>query len=568
MIGSALGRIAMAEKMSVNQLKEALQNKTLPAYIAIPLIEEKMNMQDRMRNAGMQQAPQQPPIADRVMQRAEAAGIDRLPSNLAPTQGMAGGGIVAFEGGGEVPRYANTGLVDPEFRTTDPAKINQARLDILRKELEEKQQNLTLETDPEKKARIQADITAINSEINRVAKSPSPQTSTKGFATQLSSNDPRAKALQDQRRARVGEDAGLQPPLTMPQGQAAPTMTPQQMLTNAQSITDLVYPSTSAPTTMTPEKAFEQTDKFMTLAGVDRDIFKKQGKGIAEERAGIAKDREEAKTFRILEAAAGILSGTSPFASVNVGKGTSPAVQGLAADMKEFQKNERALNAAERDLNMSEQKFNMTRASDAQAQMLRNQDRVDKYQEKRAGLLGDLVKSYNSVEGQIRVAETYGRTSKEVEKIRQAAPPEIVKLADRLKKDMSDSTERDRLEAASDILYPGRGLSAIIGAESKASQAIEEQFQNELFADKELRKTNTKARNGDPAAQKEIDAVKERIRKGVYKNLPALSSARGGPGAPGVTPPPGQFSVVAPNGTTYYFPSKEQADAFRAQIGG
>ena len=169
----------MADRMSVDQLKEALQNKTLPAYIAIPLIEEKMDMQDRMRNSAMmQQAPRPapPPIADRVMQRAEASGIDQLPTNLEPVRGAAGG-IVAFDEGGEVPRYANTGLVEPEFRTTDPAKINQAKLDILRKELADQQRKLGMETNPENKARIQADITAITSEINRVARSPSPQTS-------------------------------------------------------------------------------------------------------------------------------------------------------------------------------------------------------------------------------------------------------------------------------------------------------------------------------------------------------------------------------------------------------
>ena len=528
MIGSALGRIAMADRMSVDQLKEALQNKTLPAYIAIPLIEEKMNMQDRMRSsAAAQQARPQPPIAEQVMQRAEAAGIDRLPTNLAPAQGMAGGGIVAFDEGGEVPRYANTGLVEPEFRTTDPAKINQAKLDILRAELAEEQRNLGSETDPTKKARIQANITALNREIAAVSKSPSPQTSMKGFATQLSPDDPRAKALQDQRRARVGEDAGLQPPLTMPQGQAAPTMTPQQMLANARGITDLVYPTTSAPETMTPEKAFEQSDKFMTMAGVDRDIFTKQGKDIAQERAGIAKDREEAKTFRILEAAAGILSGTSPFASVNIGKGASPAVQGLAADMKEFQKNERALRAAERDLAMSEQKFNLTRASDAQAQMIRNQDRVDKYNQNRAGLLGDLVKSYNSVEGQVRVAETYGRTSKELELLRQNAPPDLVKMADRLKKDMPGKSELERLEAAADIMFPGKGLAAIIGAESKAAQAVEESFNTLLLTNKELKKLNDKAEAGDLDAKRQIKERKDRLLKDYYSRMPTLSSRMG-----------------------------------------
>lgn len=112
MIGSALGRIAMADKMSVEQLKEALQNKTLPAYIAIPLIEEKMDMKDRMtRSQAAQGIAQQPPIAEEVLARTEpdmGPGIESLPTGL-PAQGMAGGGIVAFADGGDVIR-ANNGL--------------------------------------------------------------------------------------------------------------------------------------------------------------------------------------------------------------------------------------------------------------------------------------------------------------------------------------------------------------------------------------------------------------------------------------------------------------------------
>jgi len=109
---SGIGRIATAERMSVDQLKQSLQNKTLPAYIAIPLIEEKMNMEERMRNMqAMQQPSQQPPIAEQVLSRAQ--GIDTLPTNLAqaPTQDMAGGGIVAFADGGDVERYQNQGLI-------------------------------------------------------------------------------------------------------------------------------------------------------------------------------------------------------------------------------------------------------------------------------------------------------------------------------------------------------------------------------------------------------------------------------------------------------------------------
>lgn len=524
----------MADRMSVDQLKEALQNKTLPAYIAIPLIEEKMDMQDRMRNSAiMQQAPRPapPPIAERVMQRAEASGIDRLPTNLAPAQGMAGGGIVAFDEGGEVPRYANTGLVEPEFRTTDPAKINQAKLDILRAELAEEQRNLGLETDPTKKARIQANITTITSEIDRVSRSPSPQTSMKGFGkgSRPPSND---------------QGIAVQRP-TAPQGQAAPTMSPQDMVTQARGITDLIYPATGAPTEMTPEKAFEQTDKFMTMAGVDRDIFRKQGRDITEERAGIAKDKEEAKTFRILEAAAGVLSGTSPFASVNIGKGTSPAIQGLAADMKEFQKNERALRAAERDLAMSEQKFNLTRASDAQAQMIRNQDRVDKYTREKAGLTNDLVKSFISVQGQKEVAETYGRSYENLERLRQGATPDPVKslnmLASQLREADPKLTIQQSLQAAANLMKPERTGGASIGAISKARQDASAKFQNDLLMNPTIKALKDKAAKGDVEAKKQLDAYEDELFR---KELHRLESAM--PGMFDRSPQSGEAGPMSP----------------------
>lgn len=123
---TGLGRIATAEKMSVDQLKEALENKTLPAYIAYPLIDEKLNMQERMQaNAAMRQAQQpQAPISQGIDQRlAMTQGVDTLPSNL-PTRGMAGGGIVAFEDGGKVIRASN-GL--PQDMFVNPYLANYIR---------------------------------------------------------------------------------------------------------------------------------------------------------------------------------------------------------------------------------------------------------------------------------------------------------------------------------------------------------------------------------------------------------------------------------------------------------
>jgi hypothetical protein len=110
MIGQGLGRVALAERLSISQLEEAIQNRTIPAYIGIPLLEEKTQLEERMRAAQMGMTPQpEMTIADQVMQQVNMAqgGIDEIPVEME----MAGGGIVAFEDGGQVQRFQNQGLV-------------------------------------------------------------------------------------------------------------------------------------------------------------------------------------------------------------------------------------------------------------------------------------------------------------------------------------------------------------------------------------------------------------------------------------------------------------------------
>jgi len=90
-----MSKLAMAEKMSVQQLQQSIKNGTIESFIGIPLLQEKMK---QAQTKAPVQAPQQPPIAQEVM--SQASGIDQMPSNL-PTQGMADGGIVAFADGGD-----------------------------------------------------------------------------------------------------------------------------------------------------------------------------------------------------------------------------------------------------------------------------------------------------------------------------------------------------------------------------------------------------------------------------------------------------------------------------------
>jgi hypothetical protein len=71
MIAQGLGRVALAEKLSIPQLEEALENRSIPAYIGVPLLEEKVQMRERMQMAqsGMTPPPQMT-IEDEILQRA------------------------------------------------------------------------------------------------------------------------------------------------------------------------------------------------------------------------------------------------------------------------------------------------------------------------------------------------------------------------------------------------------------------------------------------------------------------------------------------------------------------
>jgi hypothetical protein len=77
------------------------------------LTKVKAQMAQSMAGAGMPQPPQGgAPIAQQIMAQAaqanqEGQGVETLPSNL--PESYAGGGIIAFEGGGKVERFQNTG---------------------------------------------------------------------------------------------------------------------------------------------------------------------------------------------------------------------------------------------------------------------------------------------------------------------------------------------------------------------------------------------------------------------------------------------------------------------------
>lgn len=127
MIGDLLSNLAQAQKLDIAQIQRAIQSGSIPPYIGIPLLQQKV--QQRQQAAALlagQQQQNQPPIGQQVMQAAEQVtqapeqaqpapqqvaqaqmpqGIDAAQSNL-PAE-YAGGGIVAFQDNEDQPVSAN-----------------------------------------------------------------------------------------------------------------------------------------------------------------------------------------------------------------------------------------------------------------------------------------------------------------------------------------------------------------------------------------------------------------------------------------------------------------------------
>jgi hypothetical protein len=155
--------MAMARKMSDGQLAEVLQGKSLdvPQYVAMteamgrkslrtamqgqqamaqaqqPSVKQKLLMGDQPQMQGIQQGmpPQQPVMAAEGGLMYADGGIADLPAPNMESMDMASGGIVAFDQGGEVPRFNEGGnwftemrdsLYSPEERRYEAMKRGRA----------------------------------------------------------------------------------------------------------------------------------------------------------------------------------------------------------------------------------------------------------------------------------------------------------------------------------------------------------------------------------------------------------------------------------------------------------
>lgn len=401
---TGLGRVALAERMSVDQLKEALKNKTLPAYIAYPLIAEKEDLEARMQQSAAMRAMQSQPrtsIGEEILARS-GPGIDQIPTNLA-AKPMAGGGIVAFDDGGPVI-YAANGIPPERFESASEAVRSARRAQLgLDEELDE-QTRSDREILADKLRRMKAagmDVatlpgraiagvfeTAITRPLRAVGV-PMPYLPSSFYGGNAASMTPYYDQLRRQDAAKTvtpvpAPDAKIpNTAVAPPAGQGAgnqPVVPPMARFPapptgSAMSATQSVLQG--APGTETDQgiagyfaRSEEREKRLMEALGKDRlqgKAFEGYEKSLQKEAEAAGADKEQAKYMSLLKAGLAMMAGTSRHALENIGKGAL-----LGAE--DYQKAYGDLRKAERERTKEFALIEQARRAEAQNDLKRRDE--------------------------------------------------------------------------------------------------------------------------------------------------------------------------------------------------
>ena len=393
--------------------------------------------QNRQKIRQQQQATQQKPppvVAELTAQAAQKAapatsGVAQLPVGGIGQIGNyagAGGGIVAFESGGQVPRFQGAagsvvrapaapigfstamsgGPMDPQMQR---AYYVSRGLPIPYELMTEEEKRRAV--DPAQSARMRA-------AIDQIPGAPTPaavQTATPVDVAQTRPVTPPAAAPAPGGSATIDKVgiASIAPPDYKRTMERAGEMTSGIM--------------GQRPAVPTDAESVTAVRDIYKQAGVNLDLFKEQIAKLEEEGKSSKADKQEAMNMRLIEAGLGILGGESPYAFVNIGKGAAPALKGLQEDLKDLKKLERDRQKAIRDMQVAENQMAAGIGGEAAKRKADAEKRLDSYAEREAVLKNSVFSTMVSSETQREVANLSSRTS--------------------LAKDKSDRKDQNKLRA-------------------------------------------------------------------------------------------------------------------------
>ena len=413
MIGQGLGRLAFAERLSIPQLEEALSNRTIPAYIGVPLLEEKVQMKERMMaaQAGMAQPPQMT-IEEEVIARANQAeqGIDQLPVEMPEYESpeYATGGIVALAGGDVIRAY--NGLPEEMYEDASPRRgifpsIGDYFQGGFYNELEQlKRLGYT-------DAQISQMTPQQRAEVSRVTRSYVPERTPvaqdQGIAPDLT---PTNVAAEQPTASPPPPDTGIAPPETPAAPMGAPQVAVPSLIGRAEQLYGALYGDQKPETPKQKSEYLNQAQEFFTQAGVDLNLASKQAEEIARQKADLEGDRREAKKFGVISAGLAILAGDPASSAIeNIGKGLGKGMEQYTSAIKDIKKTEREMQALERSLAVAQNQSRMGLATVAAGDYQAAQKRYDDLNKDMRTSKADLLKALMSDDRARQVVEAQMR---------------------------------------------------------------------------------------------------------------------------------------------------------------
>lgn len=348
----AASMAAMAQRASNPQDIQTMQQRivagvqsgAIKPYVGIPLIQElskklseaKAKMAQGVATAGMPPPPQGgAPIAQQVMQQAaqEGQGVEALPSNL--PQSYAGGGIIAFEDGGQVERYYNTGYTggagESERKRAEEA-MAKLRTYGLRQRLQDPQGYAAAEQESK-----QAQDALYNLERQITGGPAGVMGKSMGIATPLAvaptatpaatPYDPATATRRSMFEGQAQPPAPAAPPPPAIPGIGGGGFKPPTLPTaGTPKDYDLITKNLPKDMQAASEKAVKATQS--QLEEFDKPLEAK-GARLEGREAQLAKDTEISRWMALLKGGARTLAGTSRFAGENFGKGFETGIDEL-----------------------------------------------------------------------------------------------------------------------------------------------------------------------------------------------------------------------------------------------
>ena len=346
--------MAQAEKLGIPQLQRSIQDGTVPAFIGIPLLQEKVKRAKQMQMGMAAQQPKRPSVAEQINQEADQTGMyDIMRQRAAMMQGqmagtggisdmlrkpepeaMAKGGAVAFKDRRLVPSltewYEEKGMPDwyarlanheeklfPEgeqeglYGPDDNAPPSMRAPKSLMSSLTSSIPTITLPSWMASQTPATPAVASVPAKTQQI----SPVISNAVLA-----NNPQANVSQVKPVSSAGTPVPReQPNVTAPTAATSPT----------------------APTTQSNERppvsVEDAMKEWQDLAGENKGIASLQGR-LDKLDSETAKGKDQAFWMALMNAGLGMAAGPSPYALTNIAHGAQQGLQSYKEDMKDLRK--------------------------------------------------------------------------------------------------------------------------------------------------------------------------------------------------------------------------------------